>query len=81
MKKMKKPLKFKFEPVKDGYDKLLAKGKSIYQEELKTMVEVQCINKYHDLELKRLITPEDKPYKVNKIRAEEFVGLNYVVRR
>lgn len=81
VKKMRKPLKFKFEPVKDGYDKLLAKGKSIYQEELKTMVEVQCINKYHDLELKRLITPEDKPYKVNKIRAEELEGLNYVVRR
>ena len=79
-KKMKKPLKFKFEPVKDDYDKLIVKGKSKYQEQLKTMVEVQCIAKYHDLELNELKTPDDDPYKVNIIRAEELEKLNLVRR-
>lgn len=73
--------KFEYKPKEDNWSKYLASGESIYQKELKTMVEVQCINKYHDLELKRLITPEDKPYKVNKIRAEELEELNLAVRR
>lgn len=72
--RMVKPLKFEFEPIKDNYDKILAKGKSKYQKELKTMVKVKCINKYFDLELNELKTPDDDPYKVNKIRAEELLS-------
>ncbi len=72
--RMKKPLKFSFDPVKDDYDKIIAKGKSIYQKELKTMVKVRCISKYYDLELNETKTPEDEPYKVNKIRAEELLA-------
>lgn len=73
--------KFEYKPKEDNWIKYLASGESTYQKELKTMVEVQCISKYHDLELNRLITPEDKLYKVNKIRAEELEELNLVVRR
>lgn len=76
--KMKKPLKFTFEPIKDDYDKIVVKGKSKYQEELKTMVKVKCISKYNDLELDELKTPDDEPYKVNKIRAEDLIKLGYV---
>lgn len=71
--RMKKPLKFKFEHVKDDYDKLIVAGKSQYQKELKTMVKVKCISKYIDIETGELKTPEDEPYKVNKIRAEELL--------
>lgn len=66
--------KFKYEPKKDNWDKLLAKGKSTYQKDLKTMVLVKCISDYFDIELKQLKTKDSKPYKVNKIRTEELIG-------
>lgn len=72
-KKMIKPLQFKFEPIKDGYDEIIVKGKSIYKEELKMKVKVQCIKNYYDMELKKTFTPEDKPFTVNSVRAEELV--------
>ena len=75
VKRMKKPLKFKFEPIKDDYDKLIVKSKSTYQQDLKTMVKVQCLKRYVDIETRELHTPDDEPYEVNKIRAEEL--LNY----
>ena len=65
----------------DKWDKELVKGESQYQKDLNTMVEVQCITKYHDMELNKLKTPEDEPFKVNKVRAEELERLNFVVRR
>ena len=74
VQRMKTPLKFKFEPVKDDYDKIIAKGNSLYQKELITMVKVRCISKYHDIELNETKTPESEPYKVNKIRAEELLA-------
>lgn len=75
VKRMKKPLKFKFEPIKDDYDKLIVKSKSTYQQDLKTMVKVKCLQRYVDIETGKLHTPDDEPYEVNKIRAEEL--LNY----
>lgn len=74
VQRMKTPLKFKFEPVKDDYDKIVVAGKSKYQKELKTMVKVKCISKYYDIELDKTFTPESEPYEVNKIRAEELIG-------
>lgn len=76
--KMKKPLKFEFEPVKDGYDKLMVKGESTYKKDLKTMVKVQCIKKYFDLELNKEISEDAEPYKVSKIRAEYLTELGLV---
>ena len=32
---MKKPLKFNFDPVKDDYDKIIAKGKAFIKKNLK----------------------------------------------
>ena len=42
VKRMTKPLKFEFTPVKDGYDKILAKGKSHYKEDKLRMVTLKC---------------------------------------
>ena len=64
----------------DTWSKELVKGESQYQKDLKTMVYVQCITKYHDLELNELKTPDDDPYKVNKVRAEELEKLKLVRR-
>lgn len=66
--------KFKYEQPKDNWDKLLAKGKSTYQKDLKTMVLVKCIQDYNDIELNELKTRKSKPYKINKVRAEELLG-------
>lgn len=57
----------------DKWDKELVKSKSTYQKELKTMVKVKCINDYFDMELGELKTKKSKPYKVNKIRADELL--------
>ena len=72
--KMAKPFKFEFEPVKDDYDKIMIAGKSIYKEELKMKVKVQCIKNYYDMEQKKTFTPDDKPFTVNAVRAEELVN-------
>lgn len=58
----------------DKWDTFLASGKSTYQKELKTMVLVKCISDYFDIELQELKTKNSKPYKVNKVRAEELIG-------
>lgn len=65
---------FKYEAPKDNWDKLLEKGKSTYQKDLKTMVLVKCIQNYNDIELNELKTINSKPYKINKVRAEELIG-------
>lgn len=70
----KKVKPFKYEIPVDEWGELLASGKSTYQQELKTMVKVRCISKYHDIELNETKTPESEPYKVNKIRAEELLA-------
>lgn len=42
VKKMKTPLKFEFKPVKDSYDKILAKGKSHYKQDKEIKVRLRC---------------------------------------
>jgi glycosyltransferase involved in cell wall biosynthesis len=60
-----KEFKFKHEPKKDNWDKILAPGKSTYQEEMKKLVTVECIERYYDIELETYIevNPEDKNYR------------------
>lgn len=58
----------------DKWDKEIVKSKSTYQKELKTMVKVKCIKNYFDIELKELKTINSKPYKVNKVRADELLS-------
>lgn len=71
-------LKFKYEPKKDTWDKLLVKGESIYKKDFTTMVKVKCIQDYFDLQFNKNITKNDEPYEVNKIRAEYLVDLGLV---
>lgn len=66
--------KFKYEPKEDRWTNYLAKGRSTYQKDLKTMVKVKCIKDYFDIELKELKTKKSEPYKINKVRAEELIG-------
>lgn len=68
--------KFKYEPPKDRYDELLAKGKSDYQEQLNEMVEVQCIKRYNDVKLGKVKQIGDK-YIVDAVRAEDLVDNGY----
>lgn len=68
--KMKQPLKFTFEEVKDGYDKLLDKTKSHYEEEKNMDVKVKVIKNFKDMEnnnVQRIIGEE---YVCSKLRAD-----------
>ena len=72
-------LDFKYEPKKDTWDKYLVKSESTYQKDLKIMRKVQCIEKFYDIENNMLLRElEDKPFMVNKIRAEELKDLGLV---
>lgn len=62
--------KFEFKPLKDIYNKILAKGKSKYEETRKSIVNFQCTRPYKDLELNERKNPDDKPYEVTLERAE-----------
>ena len=77
-KKIEKKPKFKFEKLKDSYDTILAKGKSKYQEDLKTMVEVTCIvNDFFDMQENTLRTKYEKWY-ASKLRADHLKSLGLV---
>lgn len=72
-------LNFKYEPNNDTWYKYLAKGESQYQKKLKSKCKVQCIEDFYDIENNnKLRTKEDKPFIVNKVRAEELEQLGLV---
>lgn len=78
VKKMENKPKFKFEKLKDSYDTILAKGKSQYQEDLKTLKQVKCIiDDFFDMEAKQLRTKEEV-WVTTKLRAEYLESLGYV---
>ena len=76
-KKITKKPKFKFEQLKDNYDTILAKGKSKYQEELKTKVKVRCKSEFFDIEAQMSRNVNNTWY-TNKVRADKLVSLNLV---
>ena len=81
VERMKKPYKFTFEPVKDGYDKILAKGKSHYKEDLETIVEIRCIFPFGvDLIEEEYHIENGETLKTTKDRAEELLKTNYFER-
>lgn len=45
-----------------------------YEEELKMKVKVQCIKNYFDVQLNKIITPEDKPFMVALERSEQLLN-------
>ena len=69
--------KFEYKPKQDNWSNYLAKGKSTYQKNLKTMVQVECIVKYTDIQLGETKEIGAK-YKINKARAEELAELGYI---
>lgn len=77
--RMKKPLKFKFNKIEDGYDKILNKTKSKYKEEKEMKVKVECIKEggYKDIELKRHINKGEQ-FVVEKERADYLEENNAV---
>lgn len=87
-KRMQQKLTFKFEPIKDGYDKLIYKSKSHYEEEKNMKVRVRCKQQYVDMELSKqegktiLITPskDDPNYErtITRERADVLEELNLV---
>ena len=77
-KKITKKPKFKFEKLKDSYDTILAKGKSQYQEDLKTKVQVKLIiDDFFDLADQVHRSINDVWY-TNKNRADYLESLGYV---
>lgn len=78
-KKMETPLKFEFKHIEDGYDKILYKGKSHYEEDRKMKAKVRCIYDpfYDDLELKERKYKGDE-YTVPLERAEYLKEHNAV---
>ena len=75
----KKVKPFQYDPPIDEWDKVLAKGKSTYQKDLKTIVEVEVIRQpgYTDLELGKWVKYGDT-FKTNKPRAEYLQDIRYV---
>lgn len=77
-KKIEKKPKFKFEKLKDSYDTILAKGKSQYQEDLKTMVKVTCIiDDFFDME-EKVLRQKHETWYANKVRADHLISSGLV---
>lgn len=69
----KKSLKFQYKAKEDDWSNILAKGSSQYKKDMKKIVKAQCISNFYDAEDNlKLRTTKDKPFKVNKARAEDL---------
>ena len=69
----KKVKPFKYTPPADRWDEILYKKKSNYQQYIKQKVKIQATTKYYDMELKKEIKPEDKPFTVSRLRADYLI--------
>lgn len=74
----KKVKPFKYEIPEDDWDKILAKGESTYQKDLKTKVKIKAIRNYFDIEKNKTIKIDDEPFEVSKVRAEYLTELELV---
>ena len=64
--------KFKYEPIEDNWDKILAQGESTYQNDLKKQVQIKVTKQYYDLQLDKLLNVGDV-VTVNKVRADYII--------
>lgn len=68
---------FEYIPPKDDWDKILANVKSNYEEEKKMKVKVRCVRDYFDLELNKLIKPDENDDNYERVitreRADEII--------
>ena len=79
-KALTKPLKFTFEPVKDAYDKILAKGKSHYEEERNMKVKVKANEKFEGIrDAERNVYPKAGDEWVTTKERAEFLQSKGVV--
>ena len=71
-KAITKPLKFTFEPIKDGYDKILVKGKSHYEEEINMKCKVKANERFEGIrDAERDVYPKaGDEWETTKERAE-----------
>lgn len=72
--------KFEFKRLPDSYNKILAKGKSKYEEQKKEIVKVQCIRPYTDIQLGKKINTFNEPYEVTRERGEYLQDVLQVVK-
>lgn len=68
--------KFSYEAPKDTWGDILAEGESQYKKDLLTMVTVECIKPYYDLQMLRDVKPGEI-YETNKVRAELLEEAKY----
>lgn len=64
--------KFEYNPIEDSWDKILAKGESIYQKDMKKQVQITITREYYDLQLDKKMNVGDV-VTVNKVRAEYII--------
>ena len=73
VKKIYKGLKnFKYTPKEDRWGEILAPGVGTYEEEQKALTTVECIKRYHDIQLERVIVVGEK-IEVSMKRADHLV--------
>lgn len=73
-KKMSQPLKFDFEPIKDGYDELIARSKSHYEEDMRMKYRVKALDDFTrviDTKVKRKRQAGEE-WEINEIRLEQL---------
>ena len=69
----KKIKPFKYTPPTDSWGDFLCKTKSNYKQYIKQKVKIQAVVDYYDYEFGRLITTQDKPYTVSRLRADYLI--------
>ena len=69
---------FEYKPINDGWEKIMAKGKSTYKRDPAGFVKVKPIKAYYDLQLERTVTEKNEPFEVAKSRAEYLESLGLV---
>ena len=68
--------KFEYKPKEDTWSKILVKGESQYQKDMKTKVKIIATNRYYDLELDKQIEIGDVS-EVSKVRADYIIESGY----
>ena len=69
---IRKGLKFKYDPLPDRWDAILADGESEYKKKFGIMVDLHIIRPYFDLQLKRQVQ-KGEVITVNMVRADELI--------
>lgn len=66
----------KYKPMEDAWDKVLAKGKSTYQEDMTKQVQIIITKEYYDMQLNKQMHKGDVAT-VSKVRADYIIDNGY----